>query len=500
MTFLPGFEDDVFISYARLDNESLTQDQKGWIENLHYALEKRVEQYLGANAEVFLDRGRMRGNDLLEETIIDKHIRGTAVLVSVVTPRYIQSDWCLKELRKFFELAQGGVSIDNKSRLLKVVKTHVPLEKLPPELQGLEGYEFFEMEKTTHRPRELNPEVGAVSLSSYWKKLDDLAYDIHDLLKRLKGLGEGRAAQTNARSGVTVYLAETTNDLRDERDEIRRELVERGYTVLPDAPLPRTGADLREAVRDYLSRASLSVHLIGEIYGYIAEDENRSHVYLQNELASERSSEPGFSRVIWMPVDLKAREARQQEFVDYLHNDAGAQQGAEVLQNSLEELKTIIGDKLTAKQQPAAVTTANGPLRVYLICDRQDVESISPLEDYLFNQGYEVCLPAFEGDEAQVREDHKENLLVCDACIIYYGKATDFWLRAKLRDLSKIAGYGRATPIPVKAIYVCGPETDQKQRFRTHEADPVIKNFAEFSPDALQPLLAPIESLKGARR
>jgi hypothetical protein len=100
-----------------------------------------------------------------------------------------------------------------------------------------------------------------------------------------------------------------------------------------------------------------------------------------------------------------------------------------------------------------------------------------------------------EGDEAEVREDHKESLLLCDAVVIFYGNASEGWLRVKLRDLQKIAGYGRAKPILAKGIYVGGPETDSKLRYRTHEAL-VMRNFGSFSADTLRPFIEKIQSAK----
>jgi hypothetical protein len=99
-----------------------------------------------------------------------------------------------------------------------------------------------------------------------------------------------------------------------------------------------------------------------------------------------------------------------------------------------------------------------------------------------------VTLPLMEGDEAEVREDHKESLLLCDGVVIFYGNASEGWLRTKLRDLQKIAGYGRTTPILAKGIYVGGPETSSKLRYKTHEAL-VMRNFGPFSADTLRPFL-----------
>jgi hypothetical protein len=110
-----------------------------------------------------------------------------------------------------------------------------------------------------------------------------------------------------------------------------------------------------------------------------------------------------------------------------------------------------------------------------------------------------VIAHALEGDEAQVREDHKENLLLCDICIIYHGRATELWLRSKLTDLRKIAGYGRSKPMLMKAVYISAPETEPKQRFRTYEAL-VIRNFGAFSPSLLAPYIAQIKGMQGGGR
>jgi hypothetical protein len=158
-----------------------------------------------------------------------------------------------------------------------------------------------------------------------------------------------------------------------------------------------------------------------------------------------------------------------------------------------------IYEKLTVKPSAPAPTGVDGsPVSLYLICDKQDYEAVSPLESYLFDQGFEVILPVMEGDEAQAAQDHKDNLLYCDAVMIYYGQASEIWLRMKLRELQKTAGYGRTQPMLARAIYISGPPTARKDQFKTHEAV-VIRNYESFSPELLKPLIAKIRTAKGAQ-
>jgi hypothetical protein len=95
----------------------------------------------------------------------------------------------------------------------------------------------------------------------------------------------GRAGFPDAvRPGETIYLAETSFDLSPQRDNIKRELQERGHFVFPDQPLPLNGPALEDAVRHYLDTSKLfHSFIIGANYGVIPEAADRSVVCMQND-------------------------------------------------------------------------------------------------------------------------------------------------------------------------------------------------------------------------
>jgi hypothetical protein len=241
--------------------------------------------------------------------------------------------------------------------------------------------------------------------------------------------------------------------------------------------------------------------MVGEYYGMIPEMESeRSIIRLQQELAVERGDDAGFSRLIWMPPGLQAKDERQQKFVADLQNGFISSNGSELLQVKLEDLKTIIQIKLTDKPKPAiAPSEEAGVVRLYLIADQQDVDAVQPLQNHLFDRGLEVTLPLVDGSEAEVLQDHKENLLFCDGVLIFQGRASEGWLRMKLRELLKLPGYGRTAPLLGKAVYIGAPESQSKQWFKTLEAQ-VIKDYGEFEPGSLESFLARINKEKGGSR
>jgi hypothetical protein len=106
-------------------------------------LEVRVAQLLGKQPQIWRDP-KLQGNDHFAETLVER-LRRVAVLITIVSPRYVKSEWALRELDAFAKAAetQGGVRLNDKLRIFKVLKTPVAIDKHPPELQPVLGYEFF---------------------------------------------------------------------------------------------------------------------------------------------------------------------------------------------------------------------------------------------------------------------------------------------------------------------------------------------------------------------
>jgi hypothetical protein len=487
------FENDVFVSYAHIDDQALAQGQPGWISSLHHALEVRLEQLLGKEAKIWRDP-KLQGNDIFADRLVDR-LPGVAVLVSVLSPGYVKSEWCQRELSEFLKASEatGGVRVADKLRVFKVVKTPIARELHPRDLQTALGYEFYTLEPASGRQRELGPMSPPDAQSLYFLKLDDLAHDIADLLTLLEGRVSGNTPNPGKTRG-TVYVAETSFDVRDRRDSIVRELRAQRYTVLPDEPLPLVASECAAFIREQLSQCRLSVHVVGANYGVVPEDSTESIVVLQHELAIERAAAGDFGRLVWMPPNLTTNDARQQKFIEHLETDARLQAGADILKTALEDFKSILHVRLNPPEpprpNPPAPPTRSALRRIYLICDILDLAQAQPIADYLFEE-FEVTLPVFEGDEAQVREEHEANLKECDAALIYCGDASEIWLRNKMRDLKKIAGYGRSKPMIATAVYIAPPGTAEKQRFRTHEAI-VINPGSAFAPAALEPFVGPL--------
>ena len=486
-------ESDVFISYATVDDLPVHSGRDGWISQLHKNLELRMAQLSGEAVRVWRqpDPG---GRAEIEKKVLEL-VPDVKTLVSVVSPPFVKSEGCRKIVKTFWESTNesGRFRIDDRARIFNVVKTPVEGHELPNELAPLfaelASYEFFERDPESGRLREFDEAFGEMSRQRFYERVYDLAYEVCQVLRHLASGEEARTPAT--RDGKTIFLATTTSDLEAERDQIRRALVELGHDVLPKQQLPFVARDLSAVVRGCLETCDLAVHLIGDRYGLVPEDTELSVVAFQNQIAAELSDSRGLQRLIWMPTGLEPRDDRQAEFVRELPRSAELHRGAEVIVDSLENLKEII--EVRTRPEIAAPLEAKSagtesPPRVYLICDAQDEEAVEVIEDALYAAGLEVSLPAFDVEESEAQDIHIRNLTDCDAVLIYYGSAGKHWVDFKVRDLQKAAGYRSARPIEVAAVYLAPPFDRRKERFKSLSVD-IIRAADDFSPQEVSPFV-----------
>jgi hypothetical protein len=531
------YDYDLFISYAHIDDLSPFGEEKGWIDLLHERLSVLLAQALGYEPRIWRDGHRLQGNDELSGAI-GAGVTRSLLLVPVISPRYVQSDWCNREMEAFHAAQAAAPAAGSpafRSRVFKVVKTPLPehlREREPVQIRNLIGYQFYGEDESSGVLAEFSPSPND---KQYWRTLHRLVSDIKQTLIELKhqpsapprpatpapAAAPAPAAVTTAPATVQaatngapskfVYLAETTGDLAREREEVRDELRQRGYGVLPEQRLPLDERrKVEEAVRADLARCCLSVNMVGARYGSTPEDDPASVVQIQERLAGERgAADATFQRLLWTPPGLgtpalEITDARQKAFVETLQS--GLTAGAEFLQTTVEDLKTRAVEKLAAMAKAReAKSAAAGPQRkklkqVYLICENRDRQFVRPIKQYLFKENFEV-ITWLEGEAGAERlaEYHRKNLRECDAALIYFGSGDEPWVRKNLEDLEKAYGYGREDDWTASAVFVGQPPNEQKEDFLTHMVPYVIHNLSGFNPEDLRDFVRAVHEAEGER-
>ena len=493
MGFIPGYKHDVFISYAHIDNDPIIEGKHGWVTFFEEVLRKLVKGKLGEEINIFRDSQLHRYGEFSEQLI--QSLSSSATFICVLSPRYVRSEWCLRELREFCR--QGGAA-----RIIKAVKYAVEEDEHPPEISGVLDTRFYRTDESTGKTHELHPEIKHHQ-SAYVEILESVAQTLADLLKRLRlsravaapGIAASETATTDParelQEALTVYLAQTTKDTEQERGRIRSELLQFNYRVLPDRPLPADSDEVFSLARHSLQQAKLSVHLVGEHYGIIPEGEDRSIPHIQYDLAADLSRENRLTQIVWAPPNLAPTEKKQQAFLDHVRNNSPG-----FLQVKIEDLKTEILKTLQSfSMDGQEESEEEEPINVCLYYDEPDIKYAGHLYTHLFvKETFKVRLPIKESRSLQ---DHKRLLQSSDAVILYYGNANQNWF-ANIWGL--IQRYAAAKPVFVKAIYTSSPRTPEKDLLDPDDTDNplIIKNYGDFTPGSLKPFIDRIRSVKGA--
>lgn len=474
-----------FISYAHIDNEPLEPGQPGWVSRFHAVLKTRLSQRLGEPARLWRD-DKLRGDDVFGDEIRAQLPRA-ALLVSILSPRYVRSDWCTAEVDGF-AAAAGATQVQNKTRVVKVLKTPLaPGDRMPPVFERTLGHPFYKDDG--ERQVEIDPAFGDDARQEFLRRVSDLAVEMADNLRALTDARTTEAAP--AAGGQVVFVAECGRDLQAVRAQLVTDLRLHGHTVLPAQQLPLSEDLLRPELAALLARATLAVHLVGSSAGPVPEGPTgQSLVALQNAMAAAQSQAGGLRRVLWLAPGAQGERPEHQAFLDALQTDAGLQRGADLLRGDAEALKGAVHQVLQALRQPApppAPTGGSGP-RVHLLMTEADRPAAVPLIKALRALGLAVSVPVFAGDAAALRQRHAQLVAESRAVVVVYGAGDEAWKFHQLSDLQKqaaIAGSG-----PSRWLALLPPHTPDKDLEQALADPATLDLLAGVDAAALAPLRA----------
>jgi len=495
-----NIEQEILLAYHTADDQPIGGgSSKGWVTNFYKFLTTLLEQVSGQVPKI----------KMVSEN--DSHVdlyASSGVLVAILSKEFLNNPALTNGVNLFASTAKesSSLSMVGLSRLFKVIKFPIDVDEFLPEYSDILSYDFFHIDPLTGEPQEFKRFFGNEAERSYWMKMVDMSYDIYQIQTKLIELGTKKKEEKDVGKEKTIYLANSGVDMIIQRDTVKRELIRHGYRVLPDQSLPKDINALEPLIKQDLDRCCLSIHLIGEDYGYKPAGSEMSVVDIQNKIASQHTQDihdynvkhggvEKFSRLIWLSPDLKNVSERQKIFIEDLKSDAASLDEAEVLQIPLQELKSIIREELVTggrfKTKEAEIDDQlpeDGNL-IYLICDQLDRDAVVPVMACLKENGFSVVTSMFEGDLMDLRYLHQENLRRCDASLIYFGKSSPEWIRTKMQDLLKAPGFGRTKQMKATAIFT---EDNTKVDSLVNLSGTLVLGDGTFEPKKIEPFLAKI--------
>jgi len=364
---------DIFVSYARVDNEPLPGADKGWVTTLINGLTTSLAQNLGrADAYSLWMDFELRENEPIPPEIA-KQLENSATLLLILSPGYLASSWCRWELDTFL------TKVGKDSGRVFVVERHKM--ELPEELTDLLGYKFW-VTDNTGKPRTLAIPKPKYEEFEYYQKLDDLARELSDKLKSLKEPPERESAVSTQEiapiptdSHTTIFLAVVSDDLEERRDEVKRYLEQQSVRVLPEKAY--SFANIQPVIDQDLNQCSLFVQLLSEKTG--------------NSLPKfqyERAIAVDLPILQWRAKGLNLNEVHDQEHKVLLSQST-------VMASSLVEFQEHVINQLNPKPKPAiTIDKTEGSHLVFInAAPNDDMPLANQIKDILMENGIGCVLP-----------------------------------------------------------------------------------------------------------
>src|SRR5262245_27458847 len=119
MSFVPGFDYDIFISYSHNDNAPIGS-ARGWVDEFHESLENWLGRRPGsAGLKIWRDQTLDGNTDF--NLAIQNRLRSSALLLALHSRHFEASEYCLSELRYFYDHCRSqptGVVVREHLRIL----------------------------------------------------------------------------------------------------------------------------------------------------------------------------------------------------------------------------------------------------------------------------------------------------------------------------------------------------------------------------------------------
>ena len=134
---------DIFISYAWRDNEppvgvGVDPKKDRWVWMFHDALQKALSINLGRDAFVWIDKREIKTNDRVE-TVLSNELSRSRLLLTLMSPSWLNSDWCQLELNEFKRSHPGTKT----SEFVFVVEVEPVPRASWQELVAVKGLQFY---------------------------------------------------------------------------------------------------------------------------------------------------------------------------------------------------------------------------------------------------------------------------------------------------------------------------------------------------------------------
>ena len=458
MAHTPGYQHDIFISYAHNDNYGLA-GSPGWVDFFEEGLDNWLRKRRGLNnLRIWRDKRRMDGSTLFDNAI-QEAIDSSAVFLALTSRNYLQSDYCLKELRRFEEFhgrQAGGLQVADSTRIFNILLNNIPHSQWPAPFQGTSGFPMHDARSAEEFGDFISPGDHA-----FEKQLRPI---IDALEKLLANMAPPPAVETQPPGdAISIFMADVPEALQDFKDRLIAEIEYHEARILTDMPPPMKAAEHEETVTRALAESRLAIHLLNEWPGRKLPDQKEiTFPQAQLELAFR---EP-IPQLVWIPTDMDiagvANDA-QRQFLESCETRPRVQGQYEFVRCLQSEFVHLVAERIAGLREEGR--SASQALSYLIDTHQKDQRYAFRLADYLLDQGAHVDFNHESCDPMVSLVKFEKSIHQVKNLILVSGQVGSKWLVGRIKKAIKVITeqFGGEDPMCLENIWLFLPPNSPSQ-------------------------------------
>ena len=510
-SIMPGYDHDIYISYRTNDNK-----YDGWVTEFAAKLERELSATLKDKVSIWFDKNpEDKRLASLSGNSAEAKIIKSLIFIPIVSQTYCdpESPVWKSEFRGFNEgtkqdsigstikLANGNMA----SRVIPVKIHDVETEDirlLESELSGaLRSVDFIYREDGVNRPlRPGDDEKHADPMRPlYRNQINKLANAVKDIIQAIKLKGKTTAdvvpeqqpmarqivpnvfatsisaaikVQVIDRQRPNIYLAWTSNDLKESREEMAIILNKAGFNVLPSIDCPADDETFKRKSAEEMQKCVCSLHMLsGEFGRRFESDEETSFPQHQFLEAKKQIDTPGadFNVFVWLdPESSKTIKPAQQQFIKYIRNNITRSM---MFSNSQGPMQLVDDIRVVMMKQDAKVYDSKDT-EIFFIFNQQDEQEAQHIIETLSLEFPVETMNILPDGEDSYREMSSQQIPRSKLAVVYFKYAAD-WALPFIKQIWKQVG-GASSPTPMFLVGEDDPYSNMARNFKAPRVISII--------------------------
>jgi len=510
-SIVPGYDCDIYISYRFNDNK-----YDGWVSEFVDKLTQELSATLKDKLSIYFDNRPEEDRKPFYEqnSLIPRQIK-SLIFIPIISQTYcdVSSLVWNEEFKGFLtgtksDLFGPAIQVGSGNKASRVIP--VKIHDIDPEdvrlletelMGGMRSVDFIYREDGVNRP--LHPgddEKYATPLRPlYRNQINKLANIIKDIVSGIRQLDKGnrqtpqaytptarqivpQVFSTNVSSGLKVqvidrqrpniYLAWTSSDLKESREEMAIILNKAGFNVLPSTDCPGDDETFKIKAAEEISKCVCSLHMLSGEFGrrFEADDEISFPSYQFAE-ARKRVEKPGddFNIFVWLDPDhSKVIKPAQQIFIKYIRNNITRKM---MFSNSQGPMQLVDDIRVVMMKQDTTVYDSKDT-DIFFIFNQQDEQDARHIIDAISLEFPVETMNILPDGEDSYREMSSQQIPKSKLAVVYFKYAAD-WALPFIKQIWKQVG-GASSPTPMFLVGEDDPHTNLARNFKAPRVISVI--------------------------